>query len=153
MINCWSHWGTQQSSKDWALGVIFEFSPVSIRCSTGDKGQRETSSDLRSQGKNLFPIPFTNTPSACPVLSYVINAEHNVIWYGVTLWSVSVSSRLCPLQAPCTPPGTSLWGQCEEQRRLSCSVSTVQRELKQHCVFNTVLIIWRKVTPSQPKPV
>lgn len=47
---------------------------------------------------------------------------------------------LCPLPAPCSLQGCSMWGQSKKQRMLWCCASTAQRYLKCTYVINIALV-------------
>lgn len=78
--------------------------------------------------------------SKCPrllLLSPVLHAEHDTVWYG------RKNNILCPfgIGCPsCAPPACSLVGWSERQKSSWLCVSATQQQLKHPCAINTLFI-------------
>ena len=66
--------------------------------------------------------------------------EYDVMWHGISLWSVWVSCPACVPASLLPTPLLLAKGQREEQRRFWYCMSTAQQQLKHWCVTNAVLV-------------
>lgn len=72
-----------------------------------------------------------------PYPSFV--AEHDVVWYGLTFWPGGAICPYCVSFQPLAHPQTTLGGDRVGKKKPGCCTSTLQQQLKQCCVINTLL--------------